>query len=214
MKSQQFGDILEISATLAPSPTSRDLVALAELFHIAGSRTVKTALGQLDRYFRATDQGLRVPTGLPEFIGKLQQILEVSGAKAGALDCSVARSFLEGWTAPHCDRLDLASASLAFSKATRPPKGRGRAFDSMAARNFADRLTSSMDDRMAFSRLLHELSGAKATTLEDLTDVARRFLGNDRVFRTKAEAVKAIELRRKQVETQESRHRALSKIGV
>jgi len=75
-------------------------------------------------------------------------------------------------------------------------------------------LTSAANNNENFDATLDELDKNKSIKTDDLAAIAKRFLGTERTFKTKAEIIRAIRSRQLQDALQESRERRLSKIAV
>lgn len=218
MKSQQFSSFLtafsHLEAHSGCRERAQDLVALAHLFSAAGARSVGDTLEKCRQSVSEAGGRPIAPSHLVERVEVMRLVLVAGGAAKAAEACDALREFLSRVQDDKLRQLNLDGAMEIIAS---PPakKKTAKQMDVALRRGFADRLTSAIADKAIFKSIVSELSDImKSATLEDLTDIAQRFLGNDRSFKTKAETFKAIELRRKQVEAQDNRHRALTKIAV
>lgn len=110
---------------------------------------------------------------------------------------------------------DFANADLLVQEAFKPPQRTARKtnnpppLDAGGIRNAADELTSSLLDTDRFNALLAQAQKHPKETLEQIVN---RFLGHERTYKSKPEAIKAARGRQLQEAMWEGKQRSLDKI--
>ncbi len=221
MKCGQFAATLNYFATfiegLASESTSFGLRDLARVIDLGGMLTVKAFVDRVQKYLEKNDIALGSSESQQSRLKQIRVLLLQIGCEKAASDGDLVLGLL-GQSSPDATLgfFEVASAALAKKVRTGPQiqikKSLRFDVNPLILRRYADRLTDALFDQHGFDSVVAELISKDRFSKADLKEVADRFLGAVRSYKTKNDIMKAIRLRRQQEDSQARREHALAKI--
>ncbi|MGD9802280.1 MAG: hypothetical protein AB7E81_06645 [Hyphomicrobiaceae bacterium] len=180
----------------------------ADAVEAGGKKSVTAVVAKIGKQIGHKGDGATSSIAAP--FNTLANALSATGASGVAKEFALVASLLNKMSG-----LDAEGVFAVVSGALAPPDKKTRLkrlpVPAIDARATADRLLAATSDNDAFDKLLDELSVHSKPTLED---IAKRYLGYERAFRSKADVIKSIRSRQLQDAIQESKDRRISKIAV
>ncbi len=223
MKATQFALLLHRAVALAQQ--DRCAAATGGLSNVANAldqiptKSIKDVVEKVRERAKTSGCTVGFEPGVIGQLRLLRAVLDAAGAAKFAQDCDLILALsVESHLSSVVSFEDLAK------EATRPVAKKAKNQASPASetsscgpfviRDYADRLSAAVLDRIAFDHVVGELSNPHSFSLFDLKLVADQFLGSPRPYRTRKDVLKAINLRRFQEETQVLREKALAKVAI
>jgi hypothetical protein len=198
---RQLAPLLE---QIAGVVQARLLVRTADALEQAGEIKLRTLDAKLKK---SLGQGAANPA--VEFVAKMSGTFAAAGCASPSKDFTVLASILQ-----RLSGLDAEGAVRAINAALAPPPpkiSRLPKSPSIDVRQVADRLTAASGANDAFDAMFVEV---EKLSKSDLEQVAERYLGYHRKYKSKPEVLKAIRARQFQDAIEDGRNRRISKIAV
>ncbi len=183
------------------------LRTLADGLNKAGTATVASTIKKFEKQFPASSDARRLsPSAL--FINRISMAFQASGSATASKDFAGLGRLLD-----ECDAIPLTELSKKLADALTAPvrKPKTSKAETVDVLSIADNLTTVSNDNERFDHLVGELS---KLTKAHVSDIAEKFLGYKRSYKTKGDAIAAIKARQLQDALEASRERRISKISV
>jgi len=186
----------------------QSILRFADSMELAGSKSIAMVASKVEKQISSRKLERADTLGAP--LATVSSALAACGAASLAKEFALVAAMLgKAGSLPPEDLFALVQAALVL-----PPKKGGAkkvATSKIDLRAAADRLLVASANNASFDELLSELS---VLSKKDLEEVAKRYLGYGRSFKSKADVIKSIRSRQLQDAIQESRERRISKIAV
>jgi hypothetical protein len=183
------------------------LRALADGLNRAGTATVASTIKKFEKQFpaRSDARGLS-PSAL--FINRISMAFQASGSATASKDFAALGRLLDECDATPLTELSKRLADAMTAPVRKPKKSKSETIDVLS---IADDLTTFSNDNERFDNLVGKLPNLSKA---HLSDIAEKFLGYKRSYKTKTDAIEAIKARQLQDALETSRERRISKISV
>ena len=208
MQAKQMAASLKLIAALADPRAAEAILHLAEAISKEDSKSFGPLATKLEKGLKAKGYSSEENSS-SQIVARLAQISSAAGSNPLSKEFAAASRILAA-----LGNVEISAIMAVIAEALAPAPKKSAAAKKGAAvntREIADNLTSAVDDNAKFDALVAEVNKLPK---DAVLDIAQRFLGTDRVFKSKPEMIKAIRSRQLQDALSASRERRISKIAI
>lgn len=206
MQAKQMAASLKLIAQLAEPRAAEAIARLAEVFATEGSKSFGTFAAKLEKGLKAKGYS-PAHTSASQVVAQISEVSSAAGSNPLSKEFAATSRILAALSS-----VEAQAIASAIAEALAPKKSAvAKLSASVNTRELADSLTSAASDNVKFDKIVDEV---KKLPKEILLDIAQRFLGTDRVFKSKPDMIRAIRSRQLQDALDASRDRRVSKIAV
>lgn len=207
MQSDQMANCLRLMASSLDDSEAEILRSVAIAIEVDGAKKFGAVATRLCKQLEIAGHKSDLGTAAPKLLLSTAKLFEEAGAGTQAKDFLAAAHVAAFSAGPDRDLLSSLRQALAPVQKTKKPKIELR----LDVRQAADDLTAANSDAAKFEAVLKEISKHSKDSLEQ---VAERYLGFPRKFKSKADILKAIRARQVQQSLDATREAHAPKIGV